>query len=107
MTVKFPASLLLIANVIVLIGLLATPMLWFLSGFLFDDPRSTRNPLVIGMALALWTYPITAGLGGYLALKSHKAGDLRKMLLWSLCAYSSIGLFLMCMAIAILMEALT
>ena len=41
-----------------LVGLLASPVGLFASLFLFDAPGSF-NPIVLALALALWSFPLT------------------------------------------------
>ncbi len=101
---RVAGTLLAAANVIPLIGVLATPLLFFVSLFFFDSPGSTRDPLVICMALSVWSYPFTAGLGGYRALRAYRAGDLHGMAMWTFCTYSSIALFAACLSIAAVYE---
>lgn len=89
--VKVMGVLLAVLNVIPLLGVLASPLLIFVSFFFFDSPGATRNPLVFALALAVWSYPVTAGLGGFRALKAYGAGDLHGMSRWTCCTYSSVG----------------
>jgi len=91
-------NLLLAANVVPVVGLAAAPLLCMMTPFLFDSPDSVRNPFVYGMALAVWSYPVTAGVGGFLALRAYRAGDARRLLRWTLCAYSSVAAFFACAA---------
>ncbi len=59
------------------------------------------------MALAVWTYPITASAGGISAIKAYRRCDFRRMIKWTLCTYSSVGFFLLFMASGILVETMS
>lgn len=93
------AKFILAANVFPVLGLVAAPLLCMMTPFLFDSPDSVKNPFVYGMALAVWSYPLTAGFGGVLAVKAYRAGDLHRLWKWTLCAYSSIAAFFACAAV--------
>ena len=88
-----------VIDVLALVGILASPLLYFASIFLFDNPTPESLPLIYGMALALWSYPVTAGLGGVMGLRAYKARNLRRQLWWTLCAISSVLLI----AVAVLL----
>lgn len=74
-----------------LVGLIASPVGLFASLFLFDAPGSL-NPIVIALALALWSFPVTALVGGINGIRSSRAGNLRSALGWTAFAYSSVVL---------------
>lgn len=75
-----------------LLGLLASPVGLFASFFLFDAPGSF-NPVVIALALSLWSFPVTAIIGGMNGIGSWRARNLRSALGWTALAYSSVVLF--------------
>ena len=85
-----------LVNVLALVGILASPLLYFASIFFFDSPASSNNPLLWGAVLGIWSYPVTAGLGGIMGLKAWKAGNVRPLVLWTLCSISSPALFGIC-----------
>jgi hypothetical protein len=72
-----------------LIGLLASPVGLFASMFLFDAPGSF-NPVVIALALGLWSFPVTAAMGGINGIRGWRARNLRSALGWTALAYSSV-----------------
>jgi hypothetical protein len=77
-------------NVLALIGILASPLLFYVSLFLFDNPTAGSEPVILGMALVLWSYPVTAGIGGVMALRAYKVRDGKRLLWWTLCSISSV-----------------
>ena len=93
---KFVTGGLALVNVLALAGILASPFLYFASIFFFDSPASSNNPLLWGMALGIWSYPVTAGLGGVMGLKAWKAGNERSLFLWTLCSISSLAFLAVC-----------
>ena len=81
-----------LVDVLALMGILASPLLFFASILFFDSPGSESNPWMWGMVFGIWSYPVTAGVGGIMGLKAYKAGNARRLYWWTLCSTSSAAL---------------
>jgi hypothetical protein len=103
----FSPNALWYANVAPLISLTVAPAACFVALFFFDSPpRDWTLIFVYGMALSVWSYPVTVALGGISALKAYKAGDYDRMFNWTLCTYSSVASFLICIAVVVIHDSL-
>ena len=76
---RISADMMLKANKAVLVGLLGTPMLLFLSLFLFDDPSAASNPFVYLAFFAIWAYPVAAFFAARRAILAHREGDVARL----------------------------
>lgn len=93
---RIVVRVLALVNVLALAGILASPLLLFASIFFFDNPASANNPLQWGLVAGIWSYPITAGVGGIMGLQAYKLGQSRHLFWWTLCSISSIALIVVC-----------
>jgi hypothetical protein len=60
---------------------------------MFFDAPGSMNPITIGVVAAIWSYPLTAAVGGLEGIKSWRAKDLKSTLKWTALAYSSVVFF--------------
>lgn len=97
---RWSTRLLLAANVVALLGLVAAPLMVLMTGFLFDAPGSVHNPLVWALAASVWSYPFTVGIGGLRALWAYRRGDVDSLPFWTCVTYSSLAAFLVLLSLA-------
>ncbi len=104
---KITPETLLRANRMVLVGLLGTPMLLFLSLFFFDDPSAARNPFAWAMFFAVWAYPVVAFIAARRAIHAYREGDFARLrrLTWLTCGPAALGLSLLTLGLVLELTA--
>ena len=69
-------------------SLIVAPVGFFVSMFIYDSPLS--GGFITGaIAWSIWTFPVTASLGGIKGLNSCKAHNLTRAVVWTMVAWIS------------------
>jgi hypothetical protein len=74
--------------ILALVSLVAAPIGLFASLFIYDSPHA-GGVITGAMALSIWTFPLTALIGGLKGLKSVKAGREHSAIGWTTLAWMS------------------
>ena len=74
--------------ILALASLVVAPLGLFASLFIYDSPHA--GGIITGVsALSLWTFPVTASIGGIKGLRSCKAHNVRMAVIWTMLAWVS------------------
>ena len=68
-------TLVVLANVIPLLGLLAWPIMVFMTFFFFDAPGSEQSTPTWVLAMSIWGYPVPVIVGGIITIRAFRSGN--------------------------------
>ena len=92
-----------IINLLISLGILAWPILFYMSVFLFDAPGSSSNPITVGLYWSLLWYPVPAVIGITLFFKNRDKGRVKEEIKYTLLGSSGYIAIVVCI---ILLEVL-
>ena len=71
--------------------LLAWPLLFYASIFLFDAPGSEENPVLVATGYAVWYYPAGPVLGNLLFWENRHEAEVGTLIAYTLISYSGLA----------------